>query len=146
MRTIQLIGALALGLALPPRAPAQPGASANAPPAAGSAQRRAILDALRPAVERRFGPPVEFVVHSIQVRGGWGVVMAHPQRPGGQRIDAARYFPANDLEFMDGITVTAVLRFERGRWRLVDHAIGATDVWYCDGRTMPPAIGRRFGC
>jgi hypothetical protein len=109
-------------------------------PAAASAQvegaqRRAILDAMRPAIERRLGAPVEFVVHRIGVRDGWALVIADPQRPGGGRIDGRRIF-GEDFENMDGLTVNAVLRFTGGRWRLVDHAIGPTDVWYCD-----PALG-----
>jgi hypothetical protein len=100
------------------------------------AQRRAILDALRPPIERRLGGPVEFVVRRIAVRDGWALVIADPQRPGGGRIDARRYYSADDLETMDGLTVNGVLRFSGGRWRLVDHAIGPTDVWYCD-----PALG-----
>lgn len=100
------------------------------------AQRRAILDALRPPIERRLGGPVEFVVRRIGVRNGWALVIADPQRPGGGRIDARRYFSADDLETMDGLTVNGVLRLSNGRWRLVDHAIGPTDVWYCD-----PALG-----
>ncbi len=100
------------------------------------AQRRAILDALRPPIERRLGGPVEFVVRRIGVQNGWALVIADPQRPGGGRIDARRYFSADDLETMDGLTVNGVLRFSGGRWCLVDHAIGPTDVWYCD-----PALG-----
>lgn len=96
----------------------------------GSPHRRAVLDALRPAVERRVGPNVEFVVREIRVIDGWAFVAATPQRRGGQPIDGRRYFPQFDA--MGGIDVTALLRLRGGRWRLVEHAIGATDVWYCD--------------
>ena len=143
----RLIATTALALALAGAswpALAQP-VSASAAAPAGSAQRRAILDALRPAIEARFGPSVEFVVSRIQVRQGWAVVVADPQRRGGGRIDPRRYFSADDLEFMDGITVSAVLRFGGGRWRHVGHAIGATDVWYC-GDALPAAVRPRFGC
>jgi hypothetical protein len=99
------------------------------------AERRAILDALRPTIERRLQGPVEFVVRRIAVRSGWALVIADPQRPGGGRIDGRRIF-GEDYENMDGLTVNGVLRFSSGRWRLVDHAIGPTDVWYCD-----PALG-----
>ena len=142
-----LLAALLLALvpAGVPEAAGRSRVNATAPAPPGSAQRRAILDALRPAVEARFGPPVEFVVTRIQVRRGWAVVMADPQRRGGGRIDPGRHFGAEDLEFMDGITVTAVLRFVDGRWRHVDHAIGATDVWYC-GEVLPADVRRGFGC
>lgn len=103
------------------------------------AQRRAILDAMRPAIERRLGAPVEFVVRRIGVRDGWALVIADPQRPGGGRIDGRRIF-GEDFEYMDGLTVNAVLRLTGGRWRLVDHAIGPTDVWYCGVEGPPRAL------
>ena len=31
-----------------------------------------------------------------------------------------------------GLQVDAVLQLAVGRWVVVDHGIGATDVWYCD--------------
>ncbi|HEY0014341.1 MAG TPA: hypothetical protein VGB79_15980 [Allosphingosinicella sp.] len=143
-----LTAALALALAVLPgqaSAFAQPRANASAPAAPGTAQRRTILDALRPAVEARLGPNVEFVVRSIDVRQGWAVVTADPQRRGGGRIDGRRIFGA-DFEHMDGLTVTAVMRFSGGRWHHVDHAVGATDVWYCGSDAWPADVGRRFGC
>jgi hypothetical protein len=142
---LTVAAALALAASASP-ALAQPGASASAQAAPGSARRRAILDALRPAVEARLGPPdVEFVVRRIVVREGWATVMADPRRRGGGRIDGARIFGA-DFEHMDGLTVTAVMRFSGGRWRHVDHAIGATDVWYCGSDAWPAHVGRMFGC
>ena len=113
------------------------GVSATAAPRPNSAQRRSILDALRPAIERRLGPNVEFVVSDMRVSGGWAFVMANPQRRGGRPIDGRRYFP--NFDDMDGLAVTALLRFQ-GRWTLVDHAIGATDVWYC-GRAPRSLVG-----
>ena len=112
------------------------GVSATASPAAGSAQRRAILDAIRPDVEARIGPDVEFVVRRIRVIDGWAFVLADPQRRGGRPIDGHRYFPYFDE--MGGLTVTAVLRYRGGRWRVVEQAIGATDVWFCD--MGPPGL------
>ena len=110
------------------------GVGATASPAAGSAQRRAILDAIRPGVEAQIGPNVEFVVRRLRVVQGWALVIADPQRRGGRPIDGHLYFP--DFDNMGGLSVTAILRFQRGRWRVVEQAIGATDVWFCD---MGPA-------
>ena len=118
------------------------GISATAAPVRGSAQRRAILNALRPAIQAEIGPEIEFVVHDIRVVRGWAFVSATPQRPGGAPIDGYRYFPY--FSEMDGLTTTAVLRLEDGFWTLVDHAIGATDVWYCDmgpSGLTPPCSG-----
>lgn len=121
-------------------AAAEGGAIAAAP---SPAQRRAILDAIRPAVEAQLGPAVEFVVHDIRVVRGWAFVAATPQRRGGRPIDGHDYFP--DFEQMGGLEVQAVLRLRGGRWTVVEQAIGATDVWYCDmgppGLTPACALG-----
>lgn len=118
-------------------APAAAQVNATASPGAGTAQRRAILEAMRPAIENRLGPNVEFVVTRMRVQNGWALVIAEPRRRGGGRIDPRRHFAEDQLEFMDGLTVNAILRFRPRGWTLVDHAIGPTDVWYC-GVNGPP--------
>ena len=112
---------------------------AVSPAGPNSPQRRAILDALRPRIEAVLGGPVEFVVTRMQVQAGWALVIAEPQRPGGGRIDGRRYFP-HDFDNMDGLTVSAIMRFRGGRWMLADHAVGATDVWYCAMRGPPRSL------
>ncbi|HEX8642378.1 MAG TPA: hypothetical protein VF702_00520 [Allosphingosinicella sp.] len=129
-----LIAALVLALAAAPAA-AQPSASATAAAKPGTAQRRAILAALRPTIALELRSPVEFVVRDLRVEQGWALVIADPQRPGGGAIDG-RHLPYFDDR--DGLTVYALLRFGGGRWRLHDHVIGPTDVWYC-GVEGPPA-------
>lgn len=109
--------------------------SGTAPASPGSAQRAALMDALRPSIEQELGTRVEFVVQRAAVRDGWALVIADPQRPGGGEITPPDDF---DMEFRDGLTVNAILRFSGGGWTLVDHAIGPTDVWYC-GVDGPPA-------
>lgn len=103
-------------------------------PAPGSVDRKAILNAIRPAVEAALGPNVEFVVEEMQVGDGWAFVQAEPQRRGGGHIDRKRYFHADEWEHMDGLTVTAVLQYRYGHWNLVEKAIGATDAWQCGSR------------
>ena len=56
-------------------------------PARGSAERAAIMDTLRPAVEAEMRGPVEFVVTTIRVTPNWAFVQVEPQRPGGGVID-----------------------------------------------------------
>ena len=114
--------------------------SAAAPP---SEQRKAVLDALRPAVEKKLGPNVEFVVQVIRAEGGWAFVMADPRRKGGRPIDGERIF-GEDFDNMDGLRVDAVLQLRNGRWKVADYAIGATDVWYCD--VGPKSLKRGYGC
>ena len=108
-----------------------------------ASERKAVLDALRPKVEARLGPGVEFVVQVNRVANGWAFVMADPQRRGGKPIDGQRIY-GDDFENMDGLRVDAVLRKREGRWVVADFGIGATDVWYCD--VGPKSLKRGYGC
>ena len=112
-------------------------------PPPGSALRQAILNGLRPAVERRLGRNVEFQVTLIRVQRDWAFVIVDPQRQGGKQIDGRQIF-GGDFENMDGLRVDAVLRKRGHRWAVVDHAIGATDVWYCD--VGPRSLKVEWGC
>jgi hypothetical protein len=107
------------------------------------AERKAVLDALRPAVEARLGPNVEFVVAHLRVEDGWAFVIADPQRKGGKPIDGWGIF-GEHFDNMDGLRTEAVLKRTKGRWRVVDWGIGATDVWYCD--VGPRKLKRGYGC
>lgn len=130
------LSALLMAALLPSASMAQTG-SPTAAAARGTPQRAAILNAIRPGVEQQLGGRVEFVVHCLQVNNSWALANLEPQRPGGRRIDPR---VISDWQNRDGLTVTSVLRFRNGRWRVVDTAIGATDVWY-EG-LAPPALLR----
>ncbi len=110
-------------------------------PAAGSAERKAILDALRPSVEAKFRVPVEFAVQELCVADGAALVIADPRRKGGGTIPWQRVMSREEHD-LGGIEVSAILRLRNGRWQLVDSAIGATDVWYEHLLTA----GLRRGC
>jgi hypothetical protein len=111
------------------------------PPA--SSLRKVVLDGLRPVVEKRLGPGVEFKVTVIRVQRDWAFVVADPLRRGGKPIDGHRIF-GEHFDNMDGLRVDAVLRRRGRRWVVVDHGIGATDVWYCD--VGPRSLKRDWGC
>ena len=133
-------GAIAFALAIatvPATSAAQ--VSSQHPPRAGSPQRQAIIDAIRPAVETQLGPDIIFMARCVQVWNGWALVAAEPRRRGGRKIDATILA---DWDNRDGLDVTALLRFRYGRWNLVDHAIGATDFWY-DGIAPRPLMRSR---
>jgi hypothetical protein len=112
-------------------------------PPAGSDLRKAVLAGLRPPVEKRLGPNIEFKVTLMRVQRDWAFVVADPQRRGGRAIDGWRIF-GEHFGNMDGLRIDAVLRRQRGRWVVVDHAIGATDVWYCD--VGPKSLKTGWGC
>lgn len=86
----RLVLALAAAAVLLPSLASAQRIGPSAAASAGSAQRRAILNALRPAVERELRGPVEFVIDCIQVQGGMALVNANPQRPGGGRTSSHR--------------------------------------------------------
>ena len=103
-------------------------------PARGSADRRGLMDAMRPHAEALFGAPIEFVIQEARVGGGVALVMLQPQRPGGGAIDVARTsFGRSDQydpEFMDGIRLDAFLQKSGTTWVMMDMAVGATDAWF----------------
>ena len=132
--------ALALAIATVP-AISEAQVSSHHAPRPGTAQRQAIINAIRPAVETELGPDVIFVTRCVQVWNGWALVNAEPQRRGGRKIDPRILA---DWDNRDGIDVTALLRFRYGRWNLVDHAIGATDVWYDGVAPRPLMLSRCY--
>lgn len=97
-------------------------------PMAGSAERRALMDAMRPDVERAFGAPVEFVVLDLRVSGIHAFAAVKAQRPGGQQIDCGR----------DGCGVRALLRRGSSGWTAVDVALGSNSLAAC--ADFPPAL------
>ena len=112
-------------------------------PPPGSDLRNSLLNAMRHPIENRLGPSIEFKVTLIRVQGDWAFVIADPQRKGGKPIDGWRIF-GEDFGNMDGLRVEAVLRRQGRRWIVVDHGIGATDVWYCD--VGPRSLKADWGC
>jgi hypothetical protein len=97
------------------------------------------MDALRPAIERKLGGRSSSS-SAARGRGRLGARDRRPAAPGGGRINPQRHFPNEVIEFMDGLTINAILRFSGGGWTLVDHAIGPTDVWYCGSRGPPKSL------
>lgn len=53
-------------------------------PPVGSAERKALMNALRPRIEAMVGKPVEFVVGKLDVACGYARLLATPQEKGGQ--------------------------------------------------------------
>lgn len=109
-------------------------------PARGSADRKGLMDALRPHVEWMLGAPVEFVIYDIRIAKGQGLsrpigfASVTAQRPGGTPIDMRKTpgFARGqiDPEFMDGSTAQALYMKVGETWVAVHWAVGATDAWY----------------
>jgi hypothetical protein len=105
-------------------------------PAAGTPERKAILDGMRSAVESQLQSELVFVVNDIRATSLWAFVNAKPQRKDGKPIDGKKIF-GDAWQHMDGLTTTAILKKDGGKWTLVQHVIGATDIWwaeYCEDK------------
>lgn len=106
-------------------------------PQRGTAERKAVLDAMRVFAEEELGAPVEFVVYQMRVSGDQGFAAVYAQRPGGGEINLYNTpgFIAGrlDPEMMDGSSMQALLRKSGRTWVAVHWAIGPTDVWFAYG-------------
>jgi hypothetical protein len=100
-------------------------------PEKGSAERKAILDALRVPVEKQLKQPVIFKIDHLKVQNNWAFLTGRPQNSDGSAIDYTNtvYQEAVDSgAFDDGIV--ALLRRAGVKWTVVQYVIGATDVPY----------------
>ncbi len=98
-------------------------------PQVGDPERKEILDALRSVVEDATGGPVLFVVETLRTDGHWAYIQGVPRRPAGEPVDWTRtpLAEAWRMGMMDDGVMGLVARSEGG-WRLVEYAIGPTDV------------------
>jgi hypothetical protein len=108
-------------------------------PESGSAERKAILAALRVPIERDFKQKIVFVVDTFNSNGSWAYIGGYPQKPGGGNPDLAgtkfaEHEGAYDNNFF------GLLRKTGGKWRVVKYAVGCTDVCWLDwvGRHRAP--------
>jgi tetratricopeptide (TPR) repeat protein len=97
-------------------------------PQRGSPVRTAILDSIRKPVERDLGPPVLLVVTAINVEGPWAFASVKAMRPNGP-LDWSRTKFAKAMS--NGAMSDSILVLLRGgdeQWRVVEYALGPTDV------------------
>lgn len=122
------------------------GAAAQAvyTPAKNSAERTAILNALRVPVEKQLKQKISFSIDHFKSNGEWAFLSGEPRTPGGARPNY-RNTPlreAVEAGVFDN-NFFALLRKTGGKWRVVTSAIGCTDVcyatWWKDYRA-PKAI------
>lgn len=113
-------------------------------PRPGSAERKAIMDVLRPACERDIGQKVTFRVQQLSLIGDWALARVVPLRSDGSEIDYSKtkYREANEEGAFDG-EGEALLRRTKGRWKLLEWRFGASDTevpsWF-EKHGAPPAL------
>ena len=97
-------------------------------PKPNSSERKAIIDTLRAPVEKELKQKVVFRVQRLNVQNGWAFLQGVPQQPDGKPVNyriTPHQVAIEAGAFDDGIL--ALLRNEKGRWRVVVYAIGSTD-------------------
>jgi|GEM_PF-443777 len=103
-------------------------------PRRGTAERKALMNALRPLAESDLGAPVEFVVSSLRVSGDRAYAGVQPQRPGGKEIalEQTPGFLRGDFseDTMDGTTIHALYIRKGDTWVVMEYSVGAMDVWF----------------
>lgn len=102
-------------------------------PEKGSAERTAILDALRVPVEKELKQKIVFNVENFNVSGVWAFVSGDPQNTTGGKPDYRRtpYQEAIDADMFDN-NFFALLKKTGAKWKVVTYAIGCTDVCYAN--------------
>lgn len=114
-------------------------------PEKGSAERAAILSALRVPIEIDLKQKVQFSIDNFRVQGAWAFLSGEPQSAatgGRPNYRGTKYQSAINDGIFDN-NFFAVLRKTGGKWKVVTYAIGCTDVcyatWWKDYRA-PKAI------
>jgi len=102
--------------------------------APGSAARKRLFDAMRPAFEKELHQKVIFTAPTLRVSQGWAFVTGQPLQPNQKPIDyrKTKYWEARKYGSMSN-DYCALLRSVGGnRWKLVTYHIGQTDVFWQD--------------
>jgi hypothetical protein len=69
------------------------------------------------------------VVRALNVMGTWAYVSAEPKRPDGGSVDwrATKFRRDVEADMFSGL-VLALLRRQKGSWKVAEYVIGPTDV------------------
>lgn len=99
-------------------------------PKIGSPERKAIMDALRVPVQKDFkGQKLVFKVENLKVLNGWAFLWGAPTAPNGKELSykGTKFEEAVKEGFYDN-NISALLRKEKGKWKVKVYVVGATDV------------------
>lgn len=100
-------------------------------PERGSAERTAILNALRVPVEKSLKQKIVFVTDNFNVQGSWAFVSGRPTTPSGENPNLKGTAWDGSEDLFDN-NFFGLLKKTRGKWKVVTHALGCTDVCYAD--------------
>lgn len=98
-------------------------------PAAGTAERKQLLDAVRVPLEQRLHQPVRFVVRQIKVSGAWAFLRASMQDADGRPINyVGTEFEGAAEEGMMSKEYVALLKRSGDAWTVQVDRVGPSDV------------------
>jgi len=102
-------------------------------PAKGSKERSTIIDSLRVPVMKELKQPIIFQISALRVSGNWAFLDGEPLAKSGGKPDYSNtvYAEALASDMFDN-NVFGLLRKEKGKWVVVEHMLGCTDVCYLD--------------
>jgi hypothetical protein len=111
-------------------------------PAAGSEERRAIMDAIRGPAQKDLKQTVIFKVDHLRVAGEWAYARVSPTRPDGSELDYSKtkYQKLIDLGAFDPQGEALLFKEEDGEWTVVEWAFGSTDVPSAEWASKHPGI------
>lgn len=98
----------ALTSLLPIASHAQASSAALHTPKPGSAERAAIMDAMRPVIGRGYQKKIVFVVHGLYVQNGWAYFSGFAQDAHGKPVGPPEV----------GGNLSALLRRAKGKWQM----------------------------
>lgn len=87
--------------------------------------------ALTPVLAENLERPISLSLQTSAINGDWGWIVAQPWTADGTQIDWSQtpYAERARDGVLDGNGTTyALLRRENGQWRVVEYAVGPTDV------------------
>ena len=113
-------------------------------PAAGTPERKEIMDALRVPAEKELKQKVIFNVDILRVAGDWAYARVSPTRPDGGEIKFSKTKYREQIEFgAFDPQGEALLRREGGDWTVVEWTFGRSDVasaGWSDKYRMPKSL------
>ena len=109
-------------------------------PVRGSVERTAIMDALRPPIQRAIREPLLFTQVRLHVQNGWAFVQTVPTSPSGGPV-MWRYNERVDCGENCTDNVVGLLRWNGARWVLVQYEVGSSEYPYMWERKYPAPRG-----
>ena len=100
-------------------------------PEKGSAERTAILNALRVPVEKELKQKIQFALENFNVQGNWAFLGGTSQNTDGGEPNFKNTEYQKRIEFgaFDN-NIFALLKKTGGKWKVITYQIGCTDVCY----------------